>query len=350
MSILIVGDLHIKVSNVKQTTIAQNDIMRILTSGERRIAFVTILGDTLDNHEKIDMECLCRAADLFELIMSTGIPLFVLIGNHDKKNNKDYMSNRHPFRGFNGRAGIVIVERCFIYDLPMKSLGVDSNSIMKFCFVPFIPDGRYMEALKDCKVNPSEITMFFSHSEFKGCNINKLSKSNCDEWPLDFPLNISGHIHEEEIVQENLIYVGTPFQHNYSDSPDKGIFLMNLTTGDYKLEKQKLNIPIKIIVKIHYTQLQSVTPDPNYDIRMEIHGPTHYVRDLMNRPDLSSKFSGLSKKYIDETTSQPCIISTGQLISATPVISFHEQLMIKINKDEKMKTVLNNISSMLKLN
>ena len=68
MSILIVGDLHIKVSNVKQTTIAQNDIMRILTSGERRIAFVTILGDTLDNHEKIDMECLCRAADLFELI------------------------------------------------------------------------------------------------------------------------------------------------------------------------------------------------------------------------------------------------------------------------------------------
>lgn len=340
MSILIIGDLHIKVSNTRQTNIAQNDIMEILT--KEKIAFVVILGDTLDNHEKIDMECLNRAADLFEMIMSTGIPLFVLIGNHDRANNRVYMTNRHPFRGFDGRPGIVIIWKCYVFDMPLKMIGVDSNSIMKFCFVPFIPDGMYMQALSDCGINPKDITMFFSHSEFKGCKINKLSKSKCDEWPSDFPLNISGHIHDEEIVQDNLIYVGTPFQHTYSDSADKGIFLMNLTTGDYKLEKIKLRVPPKVIIPVHYTQLDRVNLDPNCDVRLDIYGPTTYVKEIMNRPDMVAKFAGINKKFKDEagTKTSAEVAST---FTATQVVQFHEQLMLKISSDEKMQVVFRNI-------
>lgn len=347
MSILIIGDLHIKNSNLTNISIIQTDIMNILTSGKRKIAFVVILGDTLNDHGHIDLECLNVAADLFESIMSTGIPLFVLIGNHDRKDHKVYMTDRHPFRGFNGRPGIVIVHKCFTYTLPVRSIGIDSDQEMKFCFVPFVPDGMYMKALSDCNINPNEITMFFSHSEFKGCNINKLSKSECDEWPLDYSLNISGHIHDREIVQDNLIYVGTPFQHTYKDSSEKGIYLMDLTNGEFKLEMCELRIPKKIIVKVHYTQLDRIQLDPKYDIRLEIHGPTQYVRELMSRPDLTAKFSGLSKKYIDESTGTPKSV---ELMMETPVkLNFHEQLMIKAAKDEKIKLVLQNITPMIKM-
>lgn len=348
MYIMFIGDLHIKTSNAKQIAIAQNDIMRELTLSGKKFLFIVIMGDTLDNHEKIDMECLNRAADLFEMIMTTGIPLFVLIGNHDRANNKVYMTNRHPFRGFNGRSGIAIIERCYVHSVNARLIGIDSDGLMNFCFVPFIPDGRYMEALRDCNINPMDMTMFLSHSEFKGCKINKVSKNECDTWPLEYPLNISGHIHNEEVVQENLIYIGTPFQHTYSEDCDKGIFVMNLLTGDYKLEKIKLNIPKKIVLKVHYTQLEALKPDPNYDIRLEIHGPTQYVRYLMTRPDLKDKFSGMSKKYIEEGTGSVQNLKNGPLLEKTSNIDFYEQLMVKISGDEKMKLVYGNIANSLR--
>lgn len=325
MSILIIGDIHIKTNNERQTNILMLDIIEIIHNNN--IAFVVILGDTLDNHGKIDMECLCRAGDLFEMIISTGKHLFVLIGNHDRKNNKDFMTNRHPFRGWSKHPGITIIERTHVFDFPVENLFKDENDIsssninagnMKFCFVPYVPNDMYMDALKNANVTIEEITMFFSHQEFDGCKINKLSNAKCDVWNPEWPLNISGHIHDYEIVQGNLIYLGTPYQQTYADSPDKGVWLLDLKsaftkcidengnsvisqTGEFKLSKKDLRIPQKVIWKVHYNDLQNIVLDEKLDIRLDIYGPTALVREIMNRPDMKAKFANIVKKYKEET-------------------------------------------------
>lgn len=336
MSILIIGDIHMMASNERNTGILQTGIMEIID--REKLAFIVILGDTLHNHKHIDMECQCRAIDLFEMIMSKGVHLFVLIGNHDRKNQKDYMSNRHPFRGINGRAGITIVEKGYVHEMDVSTLGINSDAKMKFCFMPFVPDGMYMKALQDCNINPTEMSMFFSHQEYDGCQTNKITKTKCDIWPADYPLNVSGHIHNEEIVQENLIYVGTPFQHDFTESPDKGIFLLNLVesinTGNFKLEKQKLRIPSKVVCKVHYTQLESLVLDPNYDVRLEIHGPTQYVKELMNRADMVSKFGNVSKKFKDDDEKNAVV--SQQIVDSC---QFYDKLMKEICTDPIMQMV-----------
>lgn len=332
MSILIIGDIHFKTSNERQTSILMVDIAEIISKND--IAFVVILGDTLDNHGKIDMECLCRASDLFEMIMSTRKHLFVLIGNHDRKNNKDYMSNRHPFRGWNGKEGITIIDKTFVCDFPVRKIGIDSDDIMKFCFVPYVPNDMYMKALEDANVNVEDISMFFSHQEFAGCKINKLSGAKCDQWPLDYPLNISGHIHDYEVVQDNLIYLGTPFQHTYSDASDKGVFLLDLKSGDFKLTKKELNIPQKTIWKVHYSDLATLELDPKLDIRLDIYGPTSLVREIMSRPEMVSKFGHVTKKYKEESKDEKAV--GGKVERSMGDFHFYNSYMAKIGNDPRM--------------
>lgn len=345
MSILIIGDIHMKINNERQTNILMLDIIEIIHSTD--VAFVVILGDTLDNHGKIDMECLCRANDLFEMIISTGKHLFVLIGNHDRKNNKDFMSNRHPFRGWNNQSGITIVEKTTVYNFPLSSLGFQCEAKMNFCFVPYVPNNMYMDALKTSNVNIDDIAMFFSHQEFAGCKINKLSNAKCDEWKLEYPLNISGHIHDYENVQPNLIYTGTPFQHTYADTPDKGVWLMDLKSdlkidennnltqvSNFQLTKRELSIPQKVVWRVHYTDLQNIVLDEKFDIRLDIYGPTTLVREIMNRPDMKAKFMNVVKKYKEESKDEK--VKSGTISRSRGDFHFLNAYLNTISSDARM--------------
>lgn len=336
MSILIIGDLHIKASNERQISIASNDIMETILNNN--IAFVVILGDTLDNMGKIDMECLCRAADLFELIASTGKHLFVLIGNHDRKNNREYLTNRHPFRGFDKYPGISIVSTVGIFNFPMKNLGIESNEIKTFCFVPYVPNGMCERALKEFNINISDIHTFFSHGEYDGCDISKLSKKAWEVWPENYPLNISGHVHNHQVVQNNLIYVGTPFQHDFTEPPNKGIYLLDLLSSEVKLTKIQLKIPPKIEIKVRYTDLQNLVIDPNTETRLRIYGPVSYVKEIMNRSDMIAKFANVSKKYEEESKDKKVIKRSDNLARDHNML-FYNSLIEQVNKDERMKFV-----------
>lgn len=341
MSALIIGDLHIKTCNERQLAILINDVMNIIVNNV--IAFIVLLGDTLDNMGKIDMECLCRAADLFELLTSTGKQVFVLIGNHDRKNNREYMNNRHPFRGFERYPGITIVSRCFVYDFPLREIGVDTDQIMKFCFVPYVPNGMYMKALNDCGINPLEMSMFFSHAEFDGCDISKLSKTKWEVWPADYPLNLSGHVHNYQIVQDNMSYLGTPWQHDFTEPANKGVFLLDLTNSEFKLTKIALKIPQKLEIKVNYTELQNLVLDPNMEIRLRIYGPTAYVQEIMKRPDMAAKFSNVSKRFEDEAKDKHVVGSGSNLpLSADDAainLQFYNSLIEKVSNDPRMYAV-----------
>jgi len=330
---LAVGDLHYSLSNEKNSNIMERDILNIITSNN--LKFIVILGDILDTHERINLKCFMRACNFFNNIIKTGVDLFILIGNHDRPNNRVFLTDEHPFNLYKNVPGITIVDTCYVHEIDSLQYDSKPGDKMRFCFVPYVPDGRYLEALQVCNIDPTIMTMFFSHSEFDGCKINKLTQKPCDKWPLEYPMNISGHIHNEELVQPNLFYTGTPIQHDFSDTSDKGVYLMNLTDGKFKFTKQALTVPNKVIITVHWTQLENVQLNPNCENRLKIIGPIDQVKNLLKRPDLISKFAHVSKRFKEETREikdMPLIMNNFQ---------FHETMLNGM--DEKLLPVFRHL-------
>ena len=240
--ICVIGDCHFKHDNKLETDMMHSQIINILKNDN--FDFVVILGDTLHKHEKIDMFPLDRAIKFLKDIKNVSNKLYLLIGNHDRPNNNDFLTDKHPFNSLKEWDKTKIVDEVVVED--------------GFCFVPYVPVGRFMEAIKDVEL--SNIRCVFSHQEYSGCKINNLIKSDADKWEEYYPLNISGHIHDFEIVQKNLIYIGTPFQHSFSDSSDKSISIFSFSPSSssslIEIEKEKEKENENITHKRIYLNIQ----------------------------------------------------------------------------------------------
>ena len=324
MSFLVIGDLHFKSTNSKTTNLLHSEILRIIR--ERNPSIVVILGDVLNDHEKINLFAFHRLEKFFHDLIEIGIELFVLKGNHDAPSNKSYLTDDHVLNPFKKWINTHIIDTCQIF----KRAGI------KFCCIPFVPDGMVLQALKDCQIEDKDINVFFSHSEYIGCKINKISGGKCDAWPIDYPLNISGHIHDKEIVQSNLIYVGMPYQLSFSESSDKVIHLLSFQEGLLNLEPISLNIPKKIYVTINYTELYSFIV-PEGEIKIKIIGPIQEVKKFLATPEMKLKYQDVKIVYTD--TSVIKIIPKERIIVPFQV-RLHQEIQ-RDNDPEMMKMFQN---------
>ena len=78
-----------------------------------------------------------------------------------------------------------------------------------------------------------------------------------DDWPLNWPKIISGHIHDYDELQCNILYPGTPIQHAFGDRDDKTISWIEWNQDERTDERINLNLPRKAI--IHLTCKEAMT-------------------------------------------------------------------------------------------
>ena len=100
MRILAIGDPHFKTTNIKESTEMVNAIYNLLEKEQDNLDFIIVMGDILDRHETIHVNPLTLAVK-FLLTLATKKKTYVLIGNHDRPNNSDFLSDYHPFVGLN---------------------------------------------------------------------------------------------------------------------------------------------------------------------------------------------------------------------------------------------------------
>jgi len=228
MNILLVGDPHFKTDNVLETENFVSKTLKYVEENKNNIKFIVILGDILDTHEKIHIQPLCNAVN-FITELSKLIFTFVLIGNHDRINNSDFLTESHPFTGLKRTPNLRIIDTTFKHK--------------NFIFVPYVPNGKFMDALEKIDFNPEEKnTYIFAHQEFKGCKMGGIISETGDIWPEEYPLVISGHIHDFQIPQKNIIYTGTPYQQGYNDSAEKGLLLLKINENSYEYERINLEV------------------------------------------------------------------------------------------------------------
>ena len=335
LSILTIGDPHFKVSNARETSLMTTAFLKLTRSLQPDA--IVVMGDTLDTHEHINLTANVNAVK-FMYELSLLAPLYVLIGNHDRRNNADFMTDNHPFTALKAWANTTVVD---------KTLHVIIKG-QPFTFVPYVPPGRFLEALNRVELHPPVIAAanvvsttpsapslvpapalatneiwrgshaIFAHQEFKGAKMGPITSLAGDEWDASLPIVISGHIHDFYWVARNILYVGTPIQHGYGDHAEKTVSAFTFTNGRMEHKQYDLGVPKKIIVRLAPEEVSSFVPEANREYKVIIKGTTTAVNAVMKLPIISQWIADGIKVHRDIIALDPVVSSAVSLPTLIP--------------------------------
>jgi len=283
---LVIGDLHFKTGNL----IEMEELCGKIIDEIKKIPdldFIVVLGDILDRHENINVFPLCYAIDFLCRLHQIS-KLFLLIGNHDRPNNSDFLSPFSPFSAVKNWENVRVVDTTY----------TEIIKGTRFTFVPYVFPGRFPEALNLDK-EWGKSRAIFTHQEFKGCKMGKKTSEKGDHWDINNPLIISGHIHNYQVLQKNIIYVGTPIVHNFGEKKDKAIQIFNffitgekdgkegkegnVKDGGYETFRVGLDISKKLFLKIDAKNLSSLPEKLGINTKIEIKGTAPELKSLEGR-------------------------------------------------------------------
>jgi predicted phosphodiesterase len=345
MKILVIGDLHFKVNNIPETDLLIQKVLNLLR--QQTFQFILLLGDTLDSHERMHMVPYNKAINFITKIAEL-FPVYVLIGNHDRLSNKEYMTEEHPFVCLKNIKNINIIYKAELFNIEEK----------KFIFVPYVPVGQFNNALQTLNltnenspdIDLKDITAVFSHQEFKGCNLGNKVSEHGDSWPLHYPLNISGHIHMYQKLQPNLIYVGTPFQQTFKETEDKTISIfefkdniaMNgVKTNEYNETRLNLQLPKKITIEINSNQINEIKIPVDCKVRLIINATASEIKTLIKSSKIVEwEKEGIKIKYktVMEVNDEKNDIQLKKQYT-----NYTDALMEKVSKRSELMSLLKEI-------
>ena len=339
LTCLVIGDPHFKTDNLRYATQMIEKVWQL--NQTKNPDFVVMLGDTLHTHEKINVFAQKTATD-FIARLSSDVPVFLLIGNHDRPHNDHYLTDIHPFTGLEYAAtSLEIVNKGLVETIKGRQL----------VFIPYVPNGRFDEAISSLGLDPEhldEVAMIFAHQEFKGAKMGGIISEVGDVWPLDRPPVISGHIHDFDKLQHNLIYTGTPFQHAFGDRDDKTVSFITFTKTGFDHERISLGLPVRRTFRMSPNKATTFKPpivdDPAL-VRIVITGTHGEVKALI-KTGFTEAWSKagykVSFKYLkSDAVTDPLNVSAGsvdiatQLAAMRSTVSYRTALLNQISSDDQ---------------
>lgn len=275
---LVIGDPHFKANNILQ---GREYIERCVTLAQKvNPTFIVVLGDVLDTHEVVRVQPLNLATKFIDRLSSVA-KTFVLIGNHDLINQSQFLTDNHAFNALKKWPNVTIV------DTPV-SYSIDGHV---FVFVPYVPKGRFMDALKTVDEEWPMAATIFSHSEFRGLKMGAIVSQDGDKWSKKYPPIINGHIHEEQIVG-NVYCPGSSIQLAYGESGDKCVWEVTYSDDDesFEYKRHSLGLKEKRIIKHSLESLEKFDfgECQKYDIRINLTGTPSDFK-LFRKTELHSK-------------------------------------------------------------
>lgn len=318
--ILCIGDPHFQISNVETTTLFIEKVKNIIT--ERKPNLVVVLGDLLHTHETQHTTPLNKAYQFINEIRQLSL-VYVIVGNHDLCNNSQFLTSNHWMNAMKQWSNVVIVDTT-------TSITLEQNKIV---MVPYVPPGRFKEAL--CVLEEekewSKASLIMAHQEFYGCKMGAIVSTTGDLWDKNYPLVISGHIHDKQSPQTNIYYTGSAMQHAFGESPHKSLLMVEMDKGEIvKREELLLGLPKKKIVYLDTGDLKSFKLKKNNtdQIKLTVTGSHHEFKALKK-----------TKRFKD-------LISEGVKIVFKPEkvdLEINENLLRKSDHGEDFHKIINEL-------
>lgn len=322
MNTLVIGDPHFKATRELEGKEYIKQITEIAINNKP--SFIVLLGDILDSHEIIHTIAHNLAETLFEN-MSNIAPTFVLVGNHDYINNQQFLTTRHIFGPFKKWKNITIVDKPISVDIK------DRN----FVFVPYVPPGRFIEALNVLVLEGENWEMtdcIFAHQSFKGCVTHESANTIKDVWDEEYPLIISGHIHNSQVVGKNIMYPGSSIQQNYNETENKYVWMVDWEERDDDdmpiITKIKVGLKVKKLLTLTVDELllkdttnfKFLSTINKYHLTINVIGTSPEINNL-KRNKFYNKLIDLEVKFKFE---QPQNSEEQELIIATAIANSNE--------------------------
>lgn len=145
----------------------------------------------------------------------------------------------------------------------------------------------------------NDATAIFAHQEFYGVKIGAIVSENGDKWNKDYPLIISGHIHDYDRPQDNIIYVGTPCQHSFGDRADKTISLFSWDNPKSIPTEERIDLGLikKMLVNLTCNEVFDLDPKKygEKQIKLKISGTSDEIKAVMKLKKVKQWQSGDQK-------------------------------------------------------
>jgi len=218
--LLLIGDCHIQPKTIIDLTFAFEQIYKIIQ--EHEIQHIVLCGDELDLHSTVKESSFNFLIEILEKILSfNSTKVYLLVGNHDFKNNNVFCSNDHFLNPFKKWKNVQVI------DVP-TIININNNKIA--CF-PFIPEGRFHEARIKYLGEDINYNLCLGHQGFTGATLdNGMAFTGTDKWLKKYPMMITGHFHSPHQPQENLIYVGSLIPLKHGEDDPKRILIVTLNS------------------------------------------------------------------------------------------------------------------------
>lgn len=339
LQILCIGDPHFKADNTLETQLMETQLRDHLLKNNYRA--VVVLGDTFHTNEKLNLHIQKRVISFFKMLKDTSRELFIIVGNHDRPNNNVFMTDDHPFTSLKEWGNSVhIIDKTETFEL-------DGGT---FIFVPYVPVGRLEEALtigghsKPYK----NISCIFAHQEFIGCQMGAIKSEHGDVWEQENPLCVSGHIHDYAQLHPNMIYPGTPIQHNFTDREDKSLSIFTFDKEEKapkyimsKHERFRLDIPSKLVIKLTPEELLTFIPPPKAKVRIKVMGDISVLKTLMQTQHVKDlKSMGVR---IDALPTNNSKVQRMDIPEYRVKTSFQSRILNVVHKKAELKLVFNHL-------
>ena len=262
--VLVIGDLHCKTSNIRDSLILEAKLNKLLVKCP--VDAIILLGDIGDYHDRMPLYAWQSIVRIIRAI-SNHTKLFILMGNHDMINNKQYLTADHfynVFKLFEMGNDITVVDKPLIMSLSSEEL----------LLMPYVPPGRFLEAIKTTGKELKDFTTIFAHQEFFGAQLGAIESRVGDKYPTDGPMVISGHVHGRSNPngQKNILYMNTPMNTAFGDGNKSTVSIFTFSGRPPPTEMLvNLGMPKKVTLSMDvksFMKFEMESPDDHYRIKV----------------------------------------------------------------------------------
>jgi UDP-2,3-diacylglucosamine pyrophosphatase LpxH len=277
--ILIIGDTHFRSKHLSEGEAFVQRVLEIAI--QKSPTAIVLLGDILDTHETAKVQPFKLACRFIEDLSGIA-PTYVLMGNHDLMNQSQFCTDNHFFNPLKKW------ENVFIVDVPQVAFIGDHKVVL----CPYVPPGRFVEALELLDDNFRTADCIFAHQEFKGADMSSgdggtkvPASSKGDDWDRSFPPVISGHIHKPHVLNGNIFYLGSAMQIAFDEEPNKCLNILRFNDATTSLssdnfEKISLGLKGKITLNYSFEELREFDESlaDTYYLKLKITGEQQQFR------------------------------------------------------------------------
>lgn len=302
LRILTIGDPHIKVNNLPEIEIIKEHAAKIIEL--RKPHLLVVLGDVLHTNARINSYALTAAVNFLRELSALVPQTVLIIGNHDRPNCSDFLSDIHPFTALKDWQNFHVVD---------KVLALQIEGFAITC-LPYVPAGRFAEALAtNEKSLPADI--IFCHQDFYGARYSteRMADHGDRVENIANTLIISGHIHAYQKLPPNIIYVGTPMQQDFGEDANKGFSFFYFSRsqqpsftshGNFFWQEERFQslVPLRVFRRLTVSEALQFQTMVDKKVKIEIVGsPEEFAALKGNAHIRALEKAGVSIKYAVHT-------------------------------------------------